>query len=216
MDNLSIIIPAQESNKYHKQGDLAPFGDTTLLEWKISQILEFRNPLQIYISSSSTKISEIAEKEGVNFIPRPSNLTYPEMIKTTIRSIPTQHILWANPTSPFIDKNTYLDMYNRIIKSNKSSMVSVQKKNEYVFFNDEKLNFSETFLSREDINPIYIMTNGCYIIDKEEALEVSNIVGINPSLYEVDSFTSIEIKDVFDYNMANQLISIYFRKEFDV
>ena len=35
--NFAVIIPAQETNKYHKLGDLAPFGDTTLLEWKISQ-----------------------------------------------------------------------------------------------------------------------------------------------------------------------------------
>ena len=37
MKDLVFFIPAQETNKYHKLGDLAPFGDTTLLQWKISQ-----------------------------------------------------------------------------------------------------------------------------------------------------------------------------------
>ena len=34
---LNIIIPALEKNKYSTSGDLAPWGDTTLLEWKIYQ-----------------------------------------------------------------------------------------------------------------------------------------------------------------------------------
>mgnify|MGYP000991710673 CR=1 FL=1 len=32
-----IVIPALEKNIYSDQGDLHPWGGTTLLEWKISQ-----------------------------------------------------------------------------------------------------------------------------------------------------------------------------------
>ncbi|EKO5126655.1 hypothetical protein P0K00_001322, partial [Campylobacter coli] len=39
--DFAVIIPAQESNQYHEKGDLAPFGSTTLLEWKIAQCKEF-------------------------------------------------------------------------------------------------------------------------------------------------------------------------------
>ena len=37
MNGINIIIPAQEKNKYSEYGDLVSFGETTLLEWKISQ-----------------------------------------------------------------------------------------------------------------------------------------------------------------------------------
>ena len=38
MNNINIIIPALEKNKYSEYGDLVSFGETTLLEWKISQV----------------------------------------------------------------------------------------------------------------------------------------------------------------------------------
>jgi CMP-N-acetylneuraminic acid synthetase len=53
----SVIIPAQKHNKYHKMGDLAPFGDTTLLEWKISQCKEFIQPECIYVSTDDDSIA---------------------------------------------------------------------------------------------------------------------------------------------------------------
>ena len=34
---ISIVIPASDKNKYSTLGDLNFWGDTTLLEWKISQ-----------------------------------------------------------------------------------------------------------------------------------------------------------------------------------
>jgi len=43
-----------------------------------------------------------------------------------------------------------------------------------------------------------------------------NLLSNNPELYEVDSFVASEIKDVQDYTIAKEMISIYFRKEFDV
>lgn len=60
------------------------------------------------------------------------------------------------------------------------------------------------------------MTNGCYIIKKDIALQFKNLLSNNPELYEVDSFVASEIKDVHDYTIAKEMISIYFRKEFDV
>lgn len=214
--SFAIVIPAQETNKYHKLGDLAPFGDTTLLEWKISQCKEFASSSQIYISSDSEMIKEIAEKEEVHFIKRKIGLSYQDMLVETIDKIDTTDIIWINTTSPFMSTNVYKAMYQKYQTEDLSSLVSVEKKKEYIFFNNHKLNFSDDFISRKDIEPIYIMTNGCYIIKKNTALKSKNLLSSNPKLYEVDSFVASEIKDVQDYTVAKEMISIYFRKEFDV
>jgi len=78
--NIAVVISAQETNQYHKLGDLAPFGDTSLLEWKISQCKEFIDVSKIYINSDSDIIKNIALKEGVNFIKREKNQSYIELI----------------------------------------------------------------------------------------------------------------------------------------
>lgn len=214
--SFAVIIPAQETNKYHKLGDLALFGDTTLLGWKISQCKEFASSSQIYISSDSEIIEEIAEKEEVNFIKRKTGLSYQDMLVETIDKIDTKDIIWINTTSPFMNANNYKAMYAKYQTEDLISLVSVEKKKEYIFFNKYKLNFSDDFISRKDIEPIYIMTNGCYIVKKVVALQSKNLLSSNPELYEVDSFVASEIKDVQDYTVAKEMISIYFRKEFDV
>jgi CMP-N-acetylneuraminic acid synthetase len=214
--NYAIIIPAQESNKYHKLGDLAPFGDTTLLEWKISQCKEFTKNSQIYISSNSEIIKNIALKEEVSFIQRDEKFDYKDMVNNTIEQIDAEIIIWINTTSPFMSSIIYKNMYEKLKNSNSLSIVSVEKKKEYLFYKNKKLNFSKDFISREAIEPIYIMTNGCYITYKDEVLKNSHLVGADPLLYEVDSFVSTEIKDINDYSIAKDLIFIYFKKECDV
>ena len=46
--DISIIIPASEKNKYSEKGDLSKWGSTSLLEWKISQIIKIKGISDIY------------------------------------------------------------------------------------------------------------------------------------------------------------------------
>jgi hypothetical protein len=51
MNNINIIIPALEKNRYSEHGDLVPFGETTLFEWKIPQVKKVKDIQSIYITS---------------------------------------------------------------------------------------------------------------------------------------------------------------------
>jgi len=42
MKKLICVIPALEKNDYSSNGDLIKWGGTTLLEWKISQVLKVK------------------------------------------------------------------------------------------------------------------------------------------------------------------------------
>lgn len=215
--NIAIVIPAQETNKYHKLGDLAPFGDTTLLEWKISQCKEFIKNSQIYISSDNETIEEIAEKEDVNFVKREKGLSYNRIITSTLKQIDTDIILWANPTSPFLGKKDYLSMVDKINnEKNINSVVSVYSKYDYIYYDNKKLNFSDTFSPRKELKPVQVVSNGCYIINKNIAIKKESLYDENPYLYELDYLSSVEIKDIHIYNISQELISSYFKKDLHV
>jgi len=214
--SLAIIIPAQDNNKYHKKGDLAPFGDITLIEWKITQCKEFVDNTNIFISTNSDEIEQIAIKENINIIKRKENLSYTDMIFNSIKDIESKDIMWINPTSPFMDKKLYENMYNYYKEYKLDSLVSVEKRQEYIFLDGKKLNFTDTFISRQDIEPIYIMTNGCYIIQKDIAIKNKSLISSTPKLFEIDTLSALEIKDMPDYTIAKELISAYFRKDLDV
>jgi len=111
--DLAVIIPAISKNRYNELGDLAPFGDTTLLEWKISQCKEFIDASFIYVTSNCQSINEIACKENVNYIERGDETNYSNIIYNTAQSIKQSVILWTNPTSPFLGYQDYKEMINK-------------------------------------------------------------------------------------------------------
>lgn len=217
MINLAVFIPAQERNKYHKLGDLAPFGDTTLLQWKISQCKDIVNANQIYISSTSENIRNIAQKEGVNYINR-SNDCVPldNQIQKLALDINKDLILWTNATSPFLGKAEYVNMLNNFLSiGNCELLISTVERKEYVFFKNKKLNFNRKMISRADISPVSICTNGAYLIDRKAIIKRTSIMDIeNIHLHNLDFISSVEIKDIVDYSIAQNLISVYFSRSF--
>ena len=188
MNNFAVIIPAQEKNRYHELGDIAPFGDTTLLEWKIAQCKEFIRSSQIYINSESKNIEEIAIRSNVNFIEREPRLNYIDMVLDSIFKVKEENIIWTNCTSPFLNSKSYRLMADTFQGRCLESVISVHKQQEYLFFRNRMLNFSTNFISRRDIEPVYMVTNGCYIIKKEIALKNKNLFTKEPFLFELDSF----------------------------
>ena len=58
MNEINIIIPALEKNKYSEYGDLVSFGETTLLEWKIKQAKKIKNVTKILVASPSNVIKK--------------------------------------------------------------------------------------------------------------------------------------------------------------
>ena len=60
-ENVAVVVPALDSNQYYSDGDLVRFGDTTLLEWKISQVLGVASKENIYVSTPSDKIIDLVQ-----------------------------------------------------------------------------------------------------------------------------------------------------------
>ncbi len=215
---IAIIIPVQGSNKYHKDGDLAPFGDTTLLEWKISQCIESYNASDIYIVTNNEKAKKIAENNGLNIINREEKNNFSDLILNTVNSIDSEHIMWMNCTSPFINNSDYKNMIKtyKINLDKFDSLITTSIKKDFIYFNDNKLNFDKHTDGRGNIQPIYLATNGVYINSKKNILKDKEITGNKPYFYNLDFLESLEIKDMQTYSILSELISLYFKKELNV
>ena len=216
MYDISIIIPAREENIYNKEGDLAPFGDTTLLEWKISQCKELVDSSNIFITSPSDKIKEICKIEGVNFIKRDKGINFEKVITDAVTSTGNDNILWTNVNSPFMSVKTYRNIIEKFLalSGDYDSLVTSIEIKEYIFFKNNPLNFdldsSQTL--RKDLKPILQLTNGCYLAKKEIFLKQKRLFGKKPFHFLLDSLESIEIKNIQDYFIANDLITLFFKK----
>lgn len=208
----AIIIPAQEENRYHKNGDIAPFGHTTLLEWKIVQCKECSFEPEIYIASSSERVEQIAESEQIKFIPRDKQMGYSDMLKHCASYVSSSNIIFTNATSPFVNAaliDKLVGIYSEVHEEFES-LNTVKEFYEYAFWGNKALNFlPEEFTSRNNIQPVRIATNGCSILKKDTLLNKGTLFGSKPYLYPVGRIEATEIKDICDYKMAIDLISRY-------
>lgn len=213
-DNIAVVIPALDSNRYYPEGDLVRFGDTTLLEWKISQVLGFADKESIYISTPSDKIVELARSYCVNFVKRSQGTEPSQWIPESVEPVEKEVILWTHVTSPFISAGDYRRMLDNFADLPKGydSLITVYKEAEYIFFQNAPLNFDiDQYKGRKEIDPVYRITNGCYITPKESYRQNRKYFGRAPYYYEVDKLTSLEITDIDHYEMALNLLSLYFK-----
>ena len=98
------------------------------------------------------------------------------------------------------------------LPEDQDSIITVFKEQEYIFFENKTLNFDlPAMQSRNAIEPVYRMTNGCFISHKESYKKHRRYFGQFPYYYEVDKFTALEIKDVDHYEIATSLLSMYFK-----
>lgn len=216
MKNIAIIIPAQGKNEYHEKGDLAPFGDVSLLQWKLTQVEKIDFPKTIYIATSSKEITDFSRRANVQVINREPDLTLKEMISHSLNGVKEDIILWTHATSPFIGSNIYLECLSNFMNmpATNDSLLTVLPIREYVFYKEKPINFiPQEHLSRRNITPVYSTTNGCFIISKEKASSFQSFIGNNPLFHELDRLSAMEIKDVQDMSIANDLLALYFKND---
>lgn len=214
MDDIAVIIPALESNVYHQDGDLAPFGDMSLFEWKLTQVNRLVPQKQIYVTSPSDRIRAITESNGSVFIQRKDGLTINRMIVSAISEVRESTVLWTYATSPYVgskDYDRYIECY-RDLETPYDSLATTFSMSQYTFFSDRPLNFDmKAIESRRNLDPVRIITNGCFIIARDLAIEVGGYYGNHPYLCDVDRLTSMEVKTFDDLAIANDLITLYFK-----
>lgn len=211
------IIPALEKNIYSSNGDLVSWGDSTLLEWKISQAKATGIFDNIYVSTPSKKIIKIAKKNNVNFILRKNNLSLAKLYASTELKFQNNQLTWLSPTFPFISpkiiKNC-IRKFDNISTSYDSCFASINKF-EYFFYKKKELNFNlkQKIISRRKLIPLVKLVPGLFVKNSNINF-YKNTYGQRPFFFDIDWFSSLEINTPSDIDIFNLLIKEYFKKNF--
>ena len=120
--DISIIIPATDRNKYYDKGDLSKWGSTSLLEWKISQAKKIEKISEIYVSTNSKKIIEIAKYYDLKIINRDNKSNLNNLYKSSCQRVTSEYILWLNCTFLYLSENTINDFINSFFKIKKKDL----------------------------------------------------------------------------------------------
>ena len=215
-NNISVIIPALDKNRYHEEGDLVRFGDLTLLEWKFIQLKKFTDKKNIYVTTPSRKVEKLVRSCGINVIRRKVGIDLSRTVLDSVKEAGGETVIWTHATSPFVSSNDFKNMLERFRRLPKKydSLISVFRLQEMMIYENKPLNFDMVKECwRSAIEPVYRITNGCSIARRETCLEYGNHFGMKPFLFEIDVLSSMEIKDVEDLPIANEMISLFIKKE---
>lgn len=209
-----LIIPAIGKNKYNENGDLAKWGGTTLLEWKISHAKKVKNVDEILISTNSKKITSIVKDYHIKTIFRKNQKNILDLYLSIAKKFRNYYIIWLNCTSPFISEkiiNKFLNQFNKKKKLYDTAFLCLQEK-EYFMKNKKPINFllTEKLKQREELTPIYKIVNGASILNPNVILKRKQLIGLKPMFFKINWLESLEIKDTKDIDSYQSLIQYHY------
>ncbi len=216
MKKLICVVPALEKNNYSHHGDLIDWGGTTLIEWKLSQVLRVKNLEKIVVTTPSRKIKFLVSKYGVDVLLRKKNLSLSKLYQLVGKKYPRRNILWLNPTAPFLsekDINNFVSKFFKISKKFDSSFTSVELK-EFLFNNKKSINFDSLnkAISRKNLLNIFQSTNGAYIVKSDHMAEYGTLYGKKPYKYNLPWLQSLEVKSSSELENFKFFISKYIKE----
>ena len=217
MNNINIIIPALEKNKYSEYGDLVSFGETTLLEWKIAQVKKVKGIKDIYVTSSSNLIKNLCKKNDVKFLRHIPKITLDKLHRILGKKFKNEYLLWVNPTAPFFAGKDIYDFIKKFKKNSKKndSAVTCYREQEYFFYKNKSLNFdsSKNTVSRDKIKSLARITSGAYLIKGSLAYKNGILLGKKPYFYYTNWLQSLELKTTKQIHLFNGLLENYLKQE---
>jgi CMP-N-acetylneuraminic acid synthetase len=220
--DIGVVIPVRLGSSRVEEKAILPFANTNLLEWKIIQLKEVISEKNIFVSTESDKLKEIALRNNVQvqhrdfYLADKHKASFSEVITGVVKDIPFDHIAWVTAVVPLMGPKDYKNAFEvyiqRVVKNKvNDSLFSANLLKEY-FWNDySPINYqaSKEHTISQDLPNIYRVTNGLYMRDKKSILKDEYFLGKSPHKFIVSKIAGVDIDEMEDYRIAKDLLKIY-------
>jgi CMP-N-acetylneuraminic acid synthetase len=223
---VTAILPVRSGSTRCLQKNNRPFGDTNLLEFKISILKKVRNISQIIVSSSDEEYLKIARRAGVSIHERDplystSDTTGSDLYRCLAKAVPSEYMMYVTCVSPFVVPTTMehaIDLFfDHLDNGTYDSVISCQTIKEFLWLDGKALNYNPKQTPPSQLLPdIKSLTFGFNIIKTNFVEKTKSIVGERPYFYELSQFEGIDIDTPFDFTVAEMLYKNAFRTNNDI
>lgn len=222
-DLFVALIPARGGSKGLKKKNLHMLKNKPLIVWTIEAAIKSKYLENIFVSSDDKSILEIAAKEGVEYIKRPSFLAEDSSSMESViihsieqiekKGIKFKYLILLQPTSPLRDNKNIEEACDKFLELKADSLVSVARTDNTVLKtltlnNKGFLNsaFDNNFpsMNRQELPPAYRPNGAIYIIDKKLFIENKNFLQSRTAMYEMGENKSIDIDSIEDINIIEK------------
>jgi CMP-N-acetylneuraminic acid synthetase len=207
------FVPIKLTSQRLANKNILPLGDHPLSWYVFSNLLRIKKIDEIFVFCSDENVMNYVPK-GVKFLKRDCDLDGDlvkgnEIYQSFINTVDSDIYILAHTTSPFMTYTSVENALENVLSENYDSALSVQKKQTFVWYQGQTLNYETSNIPRtQDIEPIYIETSGFYIFKKDHFLTHERRIGFTPYFQELDEIEAIDIDTKDDYEFALKIIEM--------
>lgn len=220
-----IFIFARGGSKGIKNKNIFEINKKPLIQYTIDTAKQICKNADIYVSSDSNKIIDIAKKNNISFIKRPKNISGDHSIEldawkhaifylNNIKKIKFKKFISLPATSPLRSVNDVKKCI-KLLDENTDIVVTVNKAKKYPWFNMLKadtsgyfklINNKKYYFNRQDAPKIFDMTTVAYVSKPDYIIKTKHILKGKVKSVLIPEERSLDIDTIFDLKIAKMLI----------
>lgn len=221
MTKISAVIPVRKGSRRLPNKNILPFGTSNLLIHKIRQLKQVKGLDEVVVSSDSDEMLEMARNENVKTHKREPQYcddiskTFNEVIENVAQNIDCDILMWTPCVCPLVEIKTYeavIEKYKELIidKKEYDSLVTAKIFKEYLWNENGPINynFQSAHVISQNLPDWYVLTNGIYMMDRNEILKTKYFIGKNPYKFILSKQQAVDIDDVEDFKIAKALLGM--------
>ncbi len=211
---VTAVIPIRKGSERVKDKNLKLFGNNSLLEYKIDNLLKVKNIDEIIVNTDSEIAIEIAIAKGVSFHRREdyyasSKCTNSEFLEHLGKVTETDIFAYCPCTTPFIKPSTIEQSIAAFLKDTEhDSLATVSTVKEFLWLDSNPINYErDKQPNSQNLPNILALNFGLNLISRENLIKFKNIVGINPDFIVTNKVEGLDIDTPLDFFLAEQIFN---------
>ncbi|NQV54584.1 MAG: acylneuraminate cytidylyltransferase family protein [Rhodospirillales bacterium] len=222
-ERIIAVIPARGGSKGIPGKNIKDFCRKPLIAWTIEQAKSTSAIDNVYVSSDSSEIIQIAESYGAEIIRRPNNIsgdtatTESALAHALVEVGPDiGAVMLLQPTSPLRKPDDLAKSIELFQSSNFDSLFSGAELQDFLIWKKSKsgalesINYDHKNRGRRQEREVEFVENGSIYISKPELITTSdNRLGENIGVYLMDFWQSFELDDIEEWDFLEVLYRHY-------
>jgi CMP-N,N'-diacetyllegionaminic acid synthase len=210
--NVIAMVPVRAGSIRVPNKNTRPFGDTNLLQLKLSLLNQLSGITKIIVSTDCEMSAEIACKSGATIQWRDSYYAGSEITNDQhwfhiADTTPGDIVFLAQVTSPLLRVSSMQAALNSFLNLDKhDSINSVSSEKKFLWEGRKPLNYNAKVTPKsQDLPDIVSLNFALTIISRQTMMERKNVVGFKPNFVKLDKVEALDIDDLIDFKIAELL-----------
>lgn len=214
---ITAVIPIRSGSQRVKDKNLRRFGNTTLMELKIKNLLQVPELDSIIVNTNSEEAISIVKNLKVggtrlNYHRREeyyasSQCSGSEFFQHLGEVTDTDLFVYSPCTSPFVKPETFSQCIQAFMPSDDCDCIaSVSSVKEFLWLDGRPLNYDPLNApNSQDLPDVVALNFGVTVVSREDLIKNRNIIGKRPKFVLTSDIEAIDIDTPLDFYIAEQL-----------